>query len=189
MKIIVIRHGETEWNASSKIQGQRDIELNDNGRKQALMTGEIIKDKKIDLIISSPLKRARETAEIINILLNVPIIEDDRLMERYWGVNEGKTKAEIQELKKTNPLIEDSWDYSKNVKYDDIEPMHEFCDRITEFLDEATSKYEGQNLLLVTHGGVSIPLHYILSKSSLEEIHNRKEVKGLRNGEYEEYDV
>lgn len=82
MKIIVIRHGQTYWNAFGKLQGQTDIELNDVGMQQAEKTGKLIKNENIDLIITSPLKRAKKTAELINKNFKVPIIEDNRLIER-----------------------------------------------------------------------------------------------------------
>ena len=99
MKILVTRHGQTSWNVLGKIQGQTDIELNETGRIQARETGESIKNEDIDLIITSPLKRARETAEIINKNFNVNIIEDRRLMERCFGEYEGLTKEERKKLK------------------------------------------------------------------------------------------
>ena len=86
MKIFITRHGQTEWNALGRLQGRKDIELNEVGKEQALTTGEKIKDEKIDIIITSPLKRARETAEIINKQFNVEIVEDDRLMERAMEI-------------------------------------------------------------------------------------------------------
>ena len=62
MKVFVTRHGQTSWNALGKIQGKTDIELNETGKNQARETGEAIKNEHIDIIISSPLKRAKETA-------------------------------------------------------------------------------------------------------------------------------
>lgn len=64
MKIIVTRHGQTDWNVLGKLQGKTDIELNDRGRQQAKETSELIKNENIDIIIISPLKRAKETNEI-----------------------------------------------------------------------------------------------------------------------------
>ena len=116
MKVYVIRHGQTDWNLLGKIQGQTDIKLNDTGRNQAKETGMQIQNEKIDLIITSPLKRAKETAEIINKNFNVSIIEDDRLLERKYGRNEGSTKEDIQEMEKKNPDVNELWNYNKNVK-------------------------------------------------------------------------
>lgn len=82
MKIILIRHGKTEWNTLNKAAGQVDIPLNEIGREQALETKEKLKDMPIDLIITSPLIRARQTAEIINEDRKLPIIVDNRAIER-----------------------------------------------------------------------------------------------------------
>mgnify|MGYP005782903757 FL=1 len=107
MKILITRHGQTDWNVLGKIQGQTDIELNDNGRQQAKETGELIKNENIDIIITSPLKRAKETAKIINENFNVTIIEDNRLMERNFGKSEGLTKDDRRKLKEINPEVND----------------------------------------------------------------------------------
>ena len=72
MKITVIRHGETDWNAVGKIQGKTDIPLNTNGREQARITARLLSKHNIDVIISSPLKRAVETAEIISNMFTLP---------------------------------------------------------------------------------------------------------------------
>lgn len=66
MEILLTRHGQTEWNVLKKVQGKADIELNEKGIQQAEETREILKNEKIDLILCSPLKRAIQTAEIIN---------------------------------------------------------------------------------------------------------------------------
>ena len=97
MKIYVIRHGQTNWNIEGRIQGKTDIELNTEGTKQALKIKSIIKDYNIDLIISSPLKRARKTAEIINEALNCPIIFDKSLEERGYGIIEGQVRKLIKD--------------------------------------------------------------------------------------------
>ena len=65
MKNFITRHGQNEWNSLGRLQGRKDIELNEVGKEQAMKIGEKIKDEKINIIITSPLKRARETAEII----------------------------------------------------------------------------------------------------------------------------
>ena len=115
MKVFITRHGQTEWNSLGRLQGRKDIELNEVGKEQALITGEKIKDEKIDIIITSPLKRARETAEIINKQFNVEIVEDDRLMERCYGDFEGITKVELKEKKIQYPEIDDACNYLKNI--------------------------------------------------------------------------
>lgn len=81
MKLLVVRHGRTDWNDLKKIQGAADIELNEEGIKQAEEVSKKLANEKIDLIISSPLKRTRKTSEIINKERNINIIYDDRIKE------------------------------------------------------------------------------------------------------------
>ena len=90
MEILLTRHGKTEWNALGKVQGKADIKLNEEGIKQAKETSKLLQDEKIDLIISSPLIRAIETARIIAKERNIPIITDESLSERDFGEYEGK---------------------------------------------------------------------------------------------------
>ena len=85
MKLYLIRHGETDWNRVRRLQGQADIPLNEFGRSLAQKTAAGLKDVPFDLCISSRLKRAYETAEIILDGREVPIITDDRIIEMAFG--------------------------------------------------------------------------------------------------------
>ena len=97
MKFYIIRHGQTDWNKKGKIQGKTDIELNEEGIEQAREATKKLENCDIDVIISSPLKRARKTAEIINETKNVPIIFKEELEERGFGEFEGKIRKEIHD--------------------------------------------------------------------------------------------
>ena len=189
MEILVTRHGQTDWNVLEKIQGQTDIELNDTGRQQAEETGKSIRNENIDLIITSPLKRAKETAEIINRNFNVTIIEDNRLMERKFGKSEGLTKSDIRKLKEINPEINDVWNYNINIDFNDMETMEDFCNRIYEFLDDIIENYKDKNILLVTHGGVSVPIKCYFMKYPLENLVDRDAIKGLKNCEIAKFKI
>lgn len=189
MKIFITRHGQTEWNALGRLQGRKDIELNEVGREQALITGAKIKNEKIDIIITSPLKRARETAEIINKQFNVKIVENDRLMERCYGDFEGITKIKLKEMKKKDLRIDDACNYIKNISIYNMETMQDLCARIYEFLDEITQKYKNKNILLVTHGGPSIPIKCYFMKYPLENLVDREKIKGLENCEVIEFEI
>ncbi len=189
MKIFITRHGQTDWNVLLKLQGQTNIELNDVGRKQAEEAANIIGDKKIDLIITSPLNRTKETASIINKKLNVPIIEDKRLTERTYGELEGITREEKKCLKEQYPEANYIWNYDKNVDFKGVEKMQDFCGRVFEFLDEVIEKYNDKNVLLVTHGGTSVPIQYYFNKGNLEDLGNREKIRGLNNCEVAEFDV
>ena len=89
MKVYIVRHGQTDWNVQHKAQGRSDIPLNETGRRQAEELRDKIKDIKFDAVYASPLKRARETAEIATDG-EYKIVFDDRLMERSFGDFEGK---------------------------------------------------------------------------------------------------
>lgn len=95
MKFYFIRHGETDWNKEKRLQGRTDIPLNETGRQQARDALKKIIPLNLDLIVSSPLIRAKETALIINETLRLPIHFDDRLVERCFGKIEGMRQIDI----------------------------------------------------------------------------------------------
>jgi broad specificity phosphatase PhoE len=145
MNIFVVRHGQTEWNVLKKMQGSADIELNEKGLLQANDTAEMLKDLTFDIIFCSPLKRAKQTAEIINNDRNLNIIFDDRIKERNYGEFEGTSKLSFD--------YNEFWAYTKNTNYEKAENVQEFFKRVYSFLDEITSK-EYENVLIVCHAGV-----------------------------------
>ena len=107
MKMYYVRHGQTDWNLARKMQGgQTERNLNETGKEQAEQTRQELADVKYDIIICSPMERAKETARIISQGRNVPMITDERLRERKLGEMEG------------NPITEECekliWDYNKN---------------------------------------------------------------------------
>ena len=149
MEILITRHGQTDWNLQRKLQGRADIELNQTGIEQAKIAKEELVNEKIDLIICSPLKRARQTADIINEGRNIPIIIDERISERDFGEFEGKNRNEFS--------FEDFWSYKKAENYEKAEKIQDFFERIYSFLDDIKEKYKDKRILIVAHGGVSIP--------------------------------
>ena len=155
--IYIVRHGQTEWNVLGKVQGKQDICLNEKGKEQALLTKKDLDNKEIDLIIVSPLKRALETAEIINKDRNLPMIIDERIKERDFGEFEGTNFVDFD--------TKDFWNYYRNEEYKEAESIQEFFKRIYDFLDDIIVKYKDKNVLLVTHGGVSLPVHCYFSKN------------------------
>lgn len=145
MKILVTRHGQTDWNVEKRIQGRTDIELNNKGIQQAYQTKEILKNEKIDLIICSPLKRAKQTADIINIDRNIPIAYDERLLEICYGENEGKLHNDFD--------YDGFWSIVNTHEYQNAENVNEFIQRVHSFLEELKNRKE-ENILIVTHNGV-----------------------------------
>lgn len=96
MRLILIRHAETIWNAERRWQGQIDTELSENGKEQTRLLAESLKDTVIDAVYSSPLKRALYTAETITSYHNLPVVLDNGLMEQNLGEFEGHTIPEMQ---------------------------------------------------------------------------------------------
>ena len=92
--LLLIRHGETDWNASGRLQGHTDRPLNDYGRRQARELADRLSDDAIAAIYASDLSRAKETAEIVGARLGLPVVVDADLRERNWGSWEGLTPSE-----------------------------------------------------------------------------------------------
>jgi probable phosphoglycerate mutase len=95
-RILLIRHGETAWNATGRIQGQSDIPLNASGREQARRVAQRLASEPVQALYSSDLARAYETATIIGQPLGLTVVTSLRLRERQYGAWEGLTSAEIQ---------------------------------------------------------------------------------------------
>ena len=150
MEILLVRHGQTEWNVLKKVQGKADIELNEQGIKQAEETRNYLKNEKIDLILCSPLKRAMQTAEIIKQERNIKMIIDERISERDFGEFEGMPNTDFD--------FNAFWSYKQNLKYDKAENIQDFFERVYDFLDSIKNEYTGKRVLIVAHGGISIPV-------------------------------
>ncbi|MCL2052839.1 MAG: histidine phosphatase family protein [Oscillospiraceae bacterium] len=149
MKIYAIRHGQTDWNSAGKIQGKTDIPLNQKGREQACEIAQTLLSSGIDTIISSPLKRAMETAEIVAGQLHIggKIVSDERLSERDFGDFEGRFVKDVYNV----PTLR-KW--SDNVVIPNGESIRDTAKRVFECLDDVFLKYRGRNILLVVHGHV-----------------------------------
>lgn len=152
MKFYIIRHGQTNWNKEGRIQGKTDIELNEKGIEQAKEARKILENYPIDMIVASPLKRARKTAEIINEAKNVPIIFKEELEERGFGDFEGKIRKEIHDEILDSEILAN---YGLNKEYKGVETIRSLCNRVWKLIDELKEDYAEKNILFVTHGGVT----------------------------------
>ncbi len=153
MKLYIVRHGETDWNKERKIQGQVDIPLNEFGRGLARKTAAGLADVRFDVCYSSPLFRARETAELILAGRDVPVVEDERIIEMAFGEYEGRCCSK------------DGWNLPEDFRrfFDGPERYRTpaggegFADvkkRTGEFLRElyGREEYRDSNILITTHG-------------------------------------
>ena len=152
MRFYIIRHGQTNWNKKGKIQGKTDIELDEEGIEQAKEARKILEKYPIDVIVSSPLKRARKTAEIINEVKKVPIIFDKAIEERGFGEFEGKVRTEIYDDIWNSEILDN---FQLNKQYKGVETIQDLCNRVWGLFDELKQDHEYKNILIVTHGGVT----------------------------------
>ena len=174
MKIYLVRHGEVNHNLY-KLYNREDEDLNETGIKQAKQLRDKIKNIKYDFIISSPLSRARQTADIINVD-NKNIVIDDRLKERDPGSLSG------QPLEVTNR--EEYWNYYTTIQYGTSENIKEFFNRVYNFLDELKTK-DYKNVLIVAHSGVSKAFSGYFNGINNGKFLNR----GLKNCQIKEYEL
>ena len=147
--IIYTRHGETDWNKEKKIQGSKDIPLNAKGIEQANNLHELLKDRQIDIIFSSPLNRAKETANIIRGERPIDIIVDPLLKEQCYGDLEGKPMIDNPEyLLHKNSFFK---------RYPNGESYFDVYHRVATFFEKIKKDYDGKvsTILIVAHGGMS----------------------------------
>jgi len=152
-----IRHGETHWNKENRLQGQKDIPLNETGVQQATDVAEQIISYPITTIVASPLQRARMTAEIISAAMGKPVVVIDELKEVTWGDFEGSLKDENSEI------WQHAWRQGKI--FGNIEPYHDFVARVAVGVQRALL-YEGP-VLIVAHAVVHVAVQQILSMNYL----------------------
>ena len=144
--VYFVRHGQTVWNVENKICGATDIELTALGHEQAIETGKKILEKKIeaDVILYSPLVRAKDTALHISEITGIPAKEEMRLKEQNFGKYESTARdgAKFREAKKQ--FVE---------RYEGGESMLQLAQRVYNLLDEV--KASGKTCILVAHNGIA----------------------------------
>src|SRR6476646_1743167 len=134
--LLLVRHGETDWNAEGRLQGHTDRPLSDYGRRQARRLAEDLEGEELEAIYSSDLARARETAEIVGERLGLPTLLDPDLREKDWGTWEGLNSVERDRVEFVGESTE----------------AHR--DRILDALRRISERHPGDGrVLVVTHGG------------------------------------
>lgn len=151
MRLLLVRHGITQHNINGHYTGQTDAPLSELGKRQALAVAKYLADEKLDVIISSDLQRARDTARAIAHHHNLPVLEDPDLREISMGTWEGLNPEQIQAMN-----IEE-WTY---VRSDPIhraptggESFAQVGERAARALQRCRENYAGKTILWATHGG------------------------------------
>ena len=133
--LLLVRHGETDWNAEGRLQGHTDRPLNEHGRRQAKELAEKLAGEGADAIYASDLTRAKETAEIVGERLGLTVVIDPDLREKNWGNWEGLTGDE-----------------RVDVEFEG-ESTQEHRDRMVRAVRRIAERHPGQRVVVVTHGG------------------------------------
>lgn len=147
-KIFLIRHGQTDWNLTDKIQGHTDIPLNIMGKMQAQKVAQFLQRKTSSLaaLYSSDLQRAHQTAKEISKVFSLEIILTTDLREGNFGKAEGLTKQEFHDL--YGP-----YNHLALPEALEAEPRDQVVARVTSYLHKIVQKHKGQDIAVVTHGG------------------------------------
>ncbi|HSW48304.1 MAG TPA: histidine phosphatase family protein [Candidatus Saccharimonadales bacterium] len=149
----IVRHGQTDWNVENLIQGHSDRELNELGRDQAEQLAKQFKNIKFDLIFSSDLWRAKQTAEIIALNHKLVVNSTKLMRERSFGKLEGKHRNEFGLILETITKMSETETY-KYRPYKDYETDEEVISRIVTFFREVAISSPGKTILVATHGGL-----------------------------------
>ncbi len=148
--ICIIRHGETDWNSQGRLQGHEDTELNEFGREQAIQLAQYFKAEPWDVIVSSPLKRAHATAQIISAQLLIPNIHIvDEIIERSYGSASGLTHEERRSR------------FPEGIP--DQEDFEHLRQRAMSGLTKIADDFKGKRIIVVSHGGLINSILYTLS--------------------------
>lgn len=145
MKLYISRHGQTPWNVEDLVCGRADVPLTEVGQQQAKLLAQSALDKNIDVILCSPLLRARQTAQAVSDAIGVPIQIDERLVEFDFGSFDGTSRfgEEFQWLRAQMPT-----------RFPRGESAFDLAYRVYSCLEDVKRKYAGKTVLLVCHGGV-----------------------------------
>ena len=166
-RIIAIRHGETTWNVDGRIQGHLDIPLNDVGHWQARQAAQALAVEDISAIYSSDLQRAYATAQALAQVCGAPLQTDLALRERSFGAFQGQT---FKDIEASHPEDAQRW-RTRDPQYVPAgggESLLMLRERITHSLNRIAAAHEGEQIVLVAHGGVMDMLYRLATRQDLQ---------------------
>jgi len=153
--LILMRHGETAWNRSQRLQGHRDIPLSDAGRNQAVDAAPSVVALRPEVVVASDLGRARETADVVAAVVDLPVAVDPRLRETSMGKWEGLTRDEV--VAEWEPEWNAWRTTSAHASPPGGESRWQVAQRAAAVVDELDDD-RASRALLVSHGGTIVGL-------------------------------
>ena len=165
-RIVVIRHGETDWNAEARLQGQIDVPLNAMGRRQAAALADALRHEALVAVYASDLSRAWATALALAVPLGLPLAADPGLRERRFGVLEGQTRQQIDQQQ---PALARRW-HSREPDFapEGAESLRQFHARCIAAVERLAAAHAGASMALVSHGGVLDSLYRAATGTALD---------------------
>lgn len=173
--LYMARHGQTVWNVNNRVCGITDVELTEKGKEQAKALAYEVGGKDINLIITSPLKRAVETSQIVSAICNIPFKIDERLIEQNYGIYEGIDRKNEDFLINKRCFA---------FKYPNGESIMQVAYRIYGLMDEIKCEYRDKNVLVISHGGVCRVINTYFRDMTNDEFFDYS----LENAKLEEYE-
>lgn len=155
--ILLIRHGETAWNAVRRLQGHTDIPLNEEGARQAGALAQALAAEQVDVLVSSDLQRAMQTAQAVADQYDgLDVQTDDQLRERCYGVFEGMLYADIEQQYPAEYALWQARDIDAVMPAGEreAESFRQFYQRATDGIAEWAQRHPGRTIAIVAHGGV-----------------------------------
>lgn len=155
--ILLIRHGETAWNAVRRLQGHTDIPLNDEGARQAAALAQALAAEQVDVLVSSDLQRAMQTAQAVADQYDgLRVQTDEQLRERCYGVFEGMLYAEIERQYPAEYALWQARDIDAVMPPGEreAESFRQFYQRATGGIADWARRHPGRTIAIVAHGGV-----------------------------------
>ena len=154
MILYLMRHGATDWNTKGRVQGWKDTALNELGLKQVRIATEALRNENIQAIYSSDLKRAKKSADIVSVALDLPVHSTKRLREMNFGKAEGVKKTDLEaKFSYTYQAFNDINNPERyDIGYPDGETIGEVQQRFMKFIGKLLEEKKLQNVLIVTHG-------------------------------------
>ena len=173
-ELLLVRHGETDWNRERRFQGHADQPLNDTGREQANVLAEELAGEEIELVYTSDLQRARETAQIVGARLGADVVPLSALREIDVGEWEGLTWPEIEQRYPEGARL---W-HKQGYGWESGETYDQLGERVVAALRRIAAEHPEQRVLVVGHGGTIRAARAFIEGVSVAESRSRSRAIG-----------